>query len=218
MNIRTNPSLLSEEQLYYAIEGINEMTSDVQMQKHLLRSFIEKELNDSYLGLDNEKVYNNAKEFAESSLGKAVKALQAESKINKQEIERLKDSQKSDAEKLEEIRNTSNAIIGEKDKEIEEKDILIQSYKDKETKRIVKQKRIWKSILWTFILLICLLYVFFAYCFVNQNFNYVQKLLHWLNREEIPLLQSISEYIVVLPIIGGYYSIRSICKIWSKKE
>lgn len=218
LNIRTNPSLLSEEQLYYAIEGINEMTSDVQMQKHLLRSFIEKELNDSYLGLDNEKVYNNAKEFAESSLGKAVKALQAESKINKQEIERLKDAQKSDAEKLEEIRNTSNAIIGEKDKEIEEKDILIQSYKDKETKRIVKQKRIWKSILWTFILLICLLYVFFAYCFVNQNFNYVQKLLHWLNREEIPLLQSISEYIVVLPIIGGYYSIRSICKIWSKKE
>lgn len=218
LSIRTNPSLLSEEQLYYAIEGINEMTSDVQMQKHLLRSFIEKELNDSYLGLDNEKVYSNAKEFAESSLGKAVKALQAESKINKQEIERLKDARKSDADKLEEIRNLSNAVISEKDKEIEKKDILIQSYKDKEAKRIAKNQRIWKSVFWSFVLIICVLYVCFAYCFVDWDYNYIQKLLHWLNREEVPLLQPISEYIVLLPIVLCGCSIRSIYKIWSKKE
>lgn len=116
------------------------------------------------------------------------------------------------------IFNTSNAIIGEKDKEIEEKNILIQSYKDKEKKRIVKKKRIWRSILWSSILLICILYVFFAYCFVDQEFNYVQKMLDWLNREEVPFSRPISEYIVLLPIVLGGFCIRSIYEIWSKKE
>lgn len=218
LNIRTNPSLLSEEQLYYAIEGINEMTSDVQMQKHLLRSFIEKELNDSYLGLDNEKVYNNAKEFAESSLEKSVKALQEQSEINKEEIAALREAMKVDAQKLYEIRQSNNAIINDKDREIAEKDEVIKFYKDKENKRKIRRKRIKVSIKWILLIILCVLYLLLAYCFVNWKYNIVQWGLCRLCENENVLVHTISENIVVLPLLLLGSSALNLYKIWSKES
>lgn len=213
LNIRTNTSLLTEEQLYYAIEGINEMTSDVQMQKYLLRSFLEKELNDSYLGLGNEKVYKNAREFAENFLSKEIQELKEESRRQKEELDSLKETSLSAIQKLEEAK----ASIIAKEIDLEKQEKIINSYKAKEIKWLSFKRKLLESLLWIFIFCICALYVIFAYCYVNCRFNYVQKILHWLNRENIPLIHAISEYLVLLPIVLLVYCVSQLYRIWLKK-
>lgn len=72
LNMKVNSSVMSEEQLLYAIEGISETTSDILQQKHLITQLIKSDYQKKLCNLSSTEIIEKTKSFAQTEQDKII--------------------------------------------------------------------------------------------------------------------------------------------------
>lgn len=76
LNMKVNSSVMSEEQLLYAIEGISETTSDILQQKHLITQLIKSDYQKKLCNLSSTEIIEKTKLFAQTEQDKIINSLE----------------------------------------------------------------------------------------------------------------------------------------------
>ncbi|MBO7144596.1 MAG: hypothetical protein J6W13_07200 [Salinivirgaceae bacterium] len=174
LNIKISNQQLSEEQMFSVINGISEMTSDIEQQRYLLKAFINEDLEKTIQNLENDAIEERAMEFAKTTLERKIEDLEKQQLDNKNDIESLKKevlrkNQESD-NKDDEI-NKYKSQLEEKNNEIEDKDMVISRHELANWKR----PKYW---LFSIFLLVNIIILTLYFTAQKWNFNYPAILLN----------------------------------------
>ena len=198
LNIKTGFDVMSEEQIHYILQGISEVTTDVEQQSFLLRTIVENDFKNGTNALSNVQIKQIAKKSAERLLQsqleeekKKNESLENTITANTNIINNVHNQLKKTQAELEATKNEHSneidkltTILSEKNSEVEtilaesnKKDDEIETYKKKD---FCRRKRN-KIILLTFIILFILGHIVW-YFFVNENStSYMGMLVNWIN-------------------------------------
>ena len=189
LNIKISNQHLSEEQMFSVINGISEMTSDIEQQRYLLKAYINEDLEKSLQNLDNDVIEEKAMEFAKTTLEQKIENLEKQQIDNKNDIESLK---KEVLEKNQESNNKEDVIdrykkqLDAKTKEIGDKDVKISKYELANWKR---------PRYWSFGVLFCISIILFVLYFwpTEWHYNFCSRFLKWVDSPDCQTQKSIAK-------------------------
>ena len=180
LNIKTDFDVMPEEQIHYILQGISEVTTDVEQQSFFLRTIVENDFKNGAKDLSSVQIKQIAKKSAErllqsqleeekkkneslvttisahtntiNSVHNQLKNVQEELNTSRIETEHLNQEHSSEIDRL-------KTLISEKDSEVQKiqiesnnKDIEIENYKKRDFYRIKRNKIIRLSLIILFIL------------------------------------------------------------------
>lgn len=196
LNLKTNEKIITDDKIPYIIAGIEEKTEDIQIQKELVRNFIETAIDDEFKCLDTSEIQKRSRKFAETELDKRIKKLEELSQNQSEELEKTRgkvNQQDVEISNLsEEISNAST----EKDKLQNENESLKKSlYKE--------QLKTWRiKLIATIIgLFICIVFLIFYFFFQDLEYNFIAKSRNYFRNIEDSTLLPYIEYTITIPII-----------------
>uniref|UniRef100_UPI0025B72BF0 hypothetical protein n=1 Tax=uncultured Bacteroides sp. TaxID=162156 RepID=UPI0025B72BF0 len=181
LNMKVNSSVMSEEQLLYAIEGISETTSDILQQKHLIKELIKSDYQKELCNLSSIEIIEKTKSFAQTEQEKIINSLEknkAQNEDNIYQLEKINRTQSTEIEKLKtektELQASHKIELEQKDSEISRLESTIEEQK---LKNWIRPRFI--LILMGSILLIAILTLCFIY--KSENWNIISKLITWID-------------------------------------
>lgn len=212
LNIKISDQHLSEEQMFSVINGISEMTSDIEQQRYLLKAYINEDLEKSLQNLDNDVIEEKAMEFAKTTLEQKIETLEKQQIDNKNDIESLKNEV---LKKNQESNNKEDEIsrykkqLKEKSDEIKDKDAVILKHELANWKR---------PRYWSFWVLLCISIILFVLYFwpSEWNYNICSKFLKWIDSPECQTQKSIAKYVWFA--VHGFLFLFPICALISLKS
>lgn len=219
LNMKVNHSVLTEEQFYYAIEGISEMTSDLSTQRNLLQQFIESDLEKTAAGEENDDILEQAKSFAASELDERIAHLEKEvrkktKKINKLSYRISEHSNQLQGVKAEtaQLRKQYNKEVdgyrekisktaidsSEKDKRIAELESLIEAV----NRRRDKFKKAILIILVSAGIIVLVLFLLACFFWQDSTYNPVASLVNYIDQLKSDTQKRVCYSLIILPISG----------------
>lgn len=208
LNMKVNESVMSEEQLLYAIEGISEATQDILQQKHLIAQFIKNDYQKVLQNLPYNKIIEKAKSFAQTEQDKVIKHLEENDTKNKINISQLEEDKKKKNTEIEKLKTRTKELHLSYKAELEQKDNKILQLEKTIEKRNLsnwKTTRIFLISLFS-ILLIAILVLCFTY--KDKYWNLIYRLISWidsLNDTQKDIAKTISFGIYSLLVIANIY-------------
>lgn len=204
LNLRNNEVLIDNEKLQIVIAGISELTTDLDTQRNLLNNLIENKFKDILeKNISNEKIFDNSKKYAKTELEKRVEE-QGE-KINEQNktIENLSSSNADLKEGQDELSKKIDKHRKDTEKQI--KSAIEES--NVENKKLTDENKLLKEKLETiqrhrpvflYIPLILIILVFFLLqiLFTNCEWNFVQKLVNYIDKHPSDTTKELLRWIV----------------------
>ena len=97
LNMKVNSSVMSEEQLLYAIEGISETTSDILQQKHLITQLIKSDYQKKLCNLSSTEIIEKTKSFAQTEQDKIINSLEKNKAQNEDNISQLEEINRAES-------------------------------------------------------------------------------------------------------------------------
>lgn len=205
LNIKSNFDIMSEEQIHYVLQGISEVTTDIEQQRCFLRAIIE---NDFMKGaedasnfqikqiakksaerllqsqLEEEKRKNESLEDAISDHSNRIDYVTNQLEITQSELNSAKHEKKHLSEEYATEIDRLKALLSEKDSEVkkikterDDKTGEIETYKKKDFNRNKRTKII------GYVIIISAIVGHIVWYF-NVDINsksYMSKLAHWIN-------------------------------------
>lgn len=235
LNMKVNHSVLTEEQFYYAIEGISEMTSDLSTQRNLLQQFIESDLEKTAAGEENDEILEQAKSFAASELDERIAQLEKEVRKKTKKINKLSYRISEHSNQLQGVKEETAQLRKQYNKEVDSyrdrisKDAINSSEKDKiiaQLKSIIEDVRRKRDrqvnlllIILTVIGLIILTMLLLA-CFFwrDSSYNFVSELVNYIDSLNSETQKRICYTLIVLPITGIGLLIKALISLVKRRN
>lgn len=205
LNIKTGFDVMPEEQIHYILQGISEVTTDVEQQSLFLRTIVENDFKNGAKDLSSVQIKQIAKKSAErllqsqleeekkkneslvttisahtntiNSVHNQLKNTQAELTASRNETKLLKHEHSNEIDKL-------KTLLSEKESEVQEiradgnkKDEEIETYKKKD---FCRQKRN-KIILLSLIILVILGHIIWYFIVKEDSTSYMGMLVRWIS-------------------------------------
>lgn len=207
LNLKNNEILIEDEKLQIVLEGISEITTDINTQRHLLGILIDNKFKDVIDGIrsSNDDILARSKQFAKtetdklleqlkaqnSSLGSEVNTLSGELSSQKStlnfEVETKKQQITQAQSELSHLTKKYNAIIAERRREYVNRHICYW--------RIPVYVLIGVSII---LILLLLLTLFNVEC----KLNFVSQLISYTDKHESETMKSICVTVYCAIVIG----------------
>lgn len=202
LTMKTSEQNISSEKILSIIAGIDEITSDIELQESIIKNYIETETEYGINQMTEDEIELSSKEFAEKELDKRLKQVEKENKDHRErEIEtnntitqQNKDI-RSLKEKISELENSVNCSVANHNLAEEE----LNKYK-------LKLWKIKKIGLWCMILLLAMAVLFLSFSLDDWDYNFVRLLINYFDNLESDTLKEIGKYLIVLPLILLGYS------------
>lgn len=205
LNIKTGFDVMPEEQIHYILQGISEVTTDVEQQSFLLRTIVENDFKNGAKDLSNVQIKQIAKKSAErllqsqleeekkkneslentisvhtntiNTVSNQLKKTQAELNASRNETEHLNQEHSNEIDRL-------KTLLSEKDSEVQKirtegnnKDNEIESFKKKDFCRNKRNK----IILLCFIILVIAGHVVWYFIVDVNSTSYMGMLVRWIS-------------------------------------
>ena len=233
LNIKTGFDVMSEEQIHYILQGISEVTTDVEQQSFFLRTIVESDFKNGAKNLSAVQIKQNAKKSAERLLQsqleeekKKNESLESTISANTNTINnvcnQLKNTQaeltsyRNETELLNQKHSKLKTLLEEKNSEVQKiltegnkKDEEIDSYKRKEFCRSKRNKIIFLSV----IILLLVVHIVWYFIVDADSTYYMGMLVRWIcsldearSKFTVPIFGFILTAILV-PLCHGLYKV-----------
>lgn len=215
MNVRAE--VWPIEMLTSVISGIAEATNDIEQQQNLVRNFIERNTFDEMEKKTDMELEQEAEKFAKTALEKRIEDLEIHQAESNKSLEETKQKLAGTQEELQTIRQSGEAQLAKYQSEIEE-----EKRQRKETtsenaalkQQIARQKlRFWKLkkiAIWSIVLIISLAFGLMIMLWQNQSWNFMAKLVAYVDSFGDSSASSYGEWVVGLPLAISIYAGRMI--------
>lgn len=171
LNIKISNHQLTEEQFFAVINGISEITSDIEQQNILIKTFIkddfEKILQNN---TDTKEIEENARQYAKTTLEQRIETLERDRDEQNKKLSAIQKNQNKTNEKIKKKQEEINAYKGQLKQRNNE---IIRLKFDK-----WKNKRLCVCSL---ILLFNVLWVILYFQFQDFQYNWPAKVSNWIN-------------------------------------
>lgn len=196
LNIQPKEGVLSAEEIASILEGISEMTTDLQQQRHLLDTIIENDFKKGANGMNSGQLKSFGKKEANRLLQKKISAVEKDNRQMRETIETLKTEiqiQKGETERLSNAASEVDKLktsmaqmqseLFKKEKANTENDTEIQSLNERLSKAngtIKRYQDIGCIILWVLWILFLAALVVWFFCSTTVSDNWMGSLLTWI--------------------------------------
>lgn len=181
LNMKVNSSVMSEEQLLYAIEGISETTSDILQQKHLITQLIKSDYQKKLCNLSSTEIIEKTKSFAQTEQDKIINSLEKNKAQNEDNISQLEEINRTQSTEIEKLKTEKTELQESHKIELEQKDSEISRLESTIEEQKLKN---WKRPRFIFILMVSILLIaILTLCFIykSENWNIISKLITWID-------------------------------------
>lgn len=205
LNIKSNFDIMSEEQIHYVLQGISEVTTDVEQQSCFLRTIVENDFKNGAKDISNVQIKQIAKKSAERLL---QSQLEEEKKKNESligtisshsnTINDVRDQLKNVQTELDNSRNEKEHLSQEHEAEIDRlKSLLFEkesevkkirndgTYKDREIESYRKnefnRKKRKKIIGLMFVILAIIVHIIWYFMVDENSLSYMGKFVRWIS-------------------------------------
>lgn len=196
LNIKVSNQQLSEEQMFAIINGISEVTSNLEQQKYLIKSYVENDFDNSLKDLKEDKLEERSREFAKTKLEQEIETL------GEQNIEKDNDIKRLNNNILEKDKEADGykKQLKEKEVEIENKDRIILEL------QLAKWKR---PRCWLFGILLCFSIIIFIlyFVFTDWDYNFCYRFLKWVDSPDCQTQKSIAKF--------AWFFAHALCSLFS---
>lgn len=203
------------EKLSLVITGISQTTSDIEMQQHLVRNFIERKVFDEVESMNDEELEKEAETFAKTELDKRIDRLEKKRRYSKRSLAKMQlalsatkkeldDIKKFNKDEVAKINEKLNAVSEEK-KQVESQnaDLLV-----KIQRHDLYKWRSLKVVYGVVISLIAIMLCLMVFHWRDANWNFVYKFVQYLDGEKDSVAFSLGQAIIVIPlsviVYGGW--------------
>ena len=221
LNMKVNDTVISEEQLLYAIEGISETTTDILQQKHLIAQFIKNDYQKILNNLSCTEIIERAKLFAQTEQDKVIKSLEENNTKNGVDITHLEEVNKNQSEEIENLKTENTELQSHYKDELKQKDSKIFQLENIIEKQKLKD---WKRPRFTLLLIYSvILIVILVFCFIckAENWNIISGLIRWVDSlEDTPkdIAKTVVYVVYSILIFFNMYAWFSLISIKEYKE
>ena len=227
LNLKNNEVIISGERLQIVIAGISEMTTDLETQRNLLNSLVENKFNDVISrNSTDEQIFDSSKQYAKSKLEKQIEEQSKQiedlhSSKSSLETNQKKLSQKLDEHKKEteqQIKNIKTESSSESQKLADENKLLKEKLRDNYIDVEINK---WRKTAYWFIPLILIVVIFFLLqvFFTNQEWNFVQKIVYFIDNNPSETKRNWLMYLNVA-LLGSLVPMGILCfnRLFSKNK
>lgn len=184
LNMKVNDTVISEEQLLYAIEGISETTTDILQQKHLIAQFIKNDYQKILNNLSCAEIIEKAKLFAQTEQEKVIKSLEENNAKNGVDITHLEEVNKTQFAEIEKLKTENTELQSSYKDELKQKDskiLQLENVIEKQKLKDWKRSRFILLLIYSIILIVIL-----VLCFIYkaENWNIISGLIKWVDSLE----------------------------------
>lgn len=195
LNINKKTDLIPSDKLYAILDGIGELTSDIETQKYLAAEIIEKKAIDVSKIEDTEEIKSEVKGYAEHSLDKQISDAKRESAATQVENQQLKIKNEKMTANNARLRNDVVDI--------------------KVSKEMAKWEK--QAVIYFIGLILCIYVLVCSFCFFNSNYNLVSKIFNKFSK--YPSAITIIQWAQTVAVtVGIGYFIREINKRINKNS
>jgi hypothetical protein len=202
LNLKNNEKVIDENKLNLILSGISEMTSNVEQQRYLVTTLIEKDFNSVIKNnYSDEEIIEQSKLYAKTELEKKVSSLS----------EKVTDLEKKQKHTTKAFNSTVKTA---KDKKVENKELEGEILKKDQITDKLKEKvtdlevalgiEKWRNWLWFYIPVSIIIIIFYisAIFLEESELNFGNKILNFIDVKESESTKSLLNAIFYLPIIG----------------
>lgn len=215
MNVRAE--VWPIEMLTSVISGIAEATNDIEQQQNLVRNFIERNTFDEMEKKTDKELEEEAEKFAKTVLEKRIEDLEIHQAESSKSLEETKKKLAGTQEELQTIRQSGEAQLAKYQSEIEEEKRQRRETASENAalkQQIARQKlsfwKLKKIVIWSIVLIISLALGLMIMLWQNQSWNFMAKLVAYVDSFGDSSASSYGEWVVGLPLAISIYAGRMI--------
>lgn len=178
LNLPNGESQIDSDKIHFILVGISEMTENFDQQRFIVQSLVQKKF-DGILekGVKDDEILERTKAFAKTELEKKVEEIGSKHETLKSELDTHKQTTSEQIEGLEQMTSEQTLQLTQKEQEIKS---LRKKLQDK---HIAEKISDWKKpAYWQMPLIgLILLFYFFQFCCSDWQYNYVQRLINFID-------------------------------------
>lgn len=221
LNIKTSKTIIGEEQMQYIISGIGEMTTDINKERYIVKSFIQDEFENGINDLNEEELAEKARNYAKSLIEDENDSLRKANEDQKTLIENLQKeiaANQNNNEKVTKEKTTQDKTIKEQESTISSQNTTIDELSRENKKYKLDNWKRPRYIGWTLLLLLCIGFIILSLGFQNWDYNPCKMLILWIDSLSSDTQKEIGKWLVLLPCGFAIYIINQLYHLWKTNE
>lgn len=205
LNLRSNEVLIDGEKLQIVLEGISEITTDLDTQRYLVGILVENKFKDVIDGVRSNEILEKSKQFAKTETDKLVEELRAKTESLGSEVDTLADTVESQKSSFNILAESNKDQISKTKSQLSEainkyNALIIQRRGEYVDKQICR----WRVPVYLLLILsvIVILFLILALCNVDFQWNFISKLFKYTDGHESETVKNICIAIYSAAILG----------------
>lgn len=215
MNVRAE--VWPIDMLTSVISGIAEATNDIEQQQTLVRNFIERKTFDEMEKKSVKELEQEAEKFAKTELEKRIEDIEKKQAMSSKSLEETKETLAGTQKELQNIKQSKEAQIAklqsEKEDEIRKRKETSREnaeLKEQLAHQNLRHWRLKKIVVWSIVLIISIVLCLMIIIWQNQTWNFMAKLVKYVDGFGDSSASSFGKWIVGLPLVVLFFSGRMI--------
>lgn len=207
--------------MQYIISGIGEMTTDINKERYIVKSFIQDEFENGINDLNEEELAEKARNYAKSLIEDENDSLRKANEDQKTLIENLQKeiaANQNNNEKVTKEKTTQDKTIKEQESTISSQNTTIDELSRENKKYKLDNWKRPRYIGWTLLLLLCIGFIILSLGFQNWDYNPCKMLILWIDSLSSDTQKEIGKWLVLLPCGFAIYIINQLYHLWKTNE